>query len=228
VLPVAVDVTYMQAVEADHPVADWTFNDPVGSTSASDSTGWGNLNGASPTFGVAGSFTNAGTAMTLSSGVMSHAGTPLASPTTFAVEIWFKATSGDISGSFDEYIVANQEGAIWLGLASCTAKTGFQPGNCLDFIWQKPSVEPPVVQTGYRFTDTNWHYIVMTHGSDGFTHVYVDGVEYGPFNSSSIYNGYTFGTLVGGLKGAFSHYAYYNTELSSKRVAVHWQASKTS
>jgi hypothetical protein len=228
VVPVAVNATYTQAVEADHPAANWTFNDPVGSSTAADSVGWGALSGGSPTFGVPGPFTNSGTAMSLSSGFMNHSGTPLTSPTTFTVEIWFKATSADIAGNFNEYIVANQEGWIWLGLASCSAKREFAPGNCLDFIWQQPAGAPFVNQTGYQFTDTNWHYLVMTHGPDGFTHVYVDGVEYGPFNSSSVYNGLTTGTFLGGLKGSFGHSAYYNSQLSAQRVAVHWNASKTS
>jgi hypothetical protein len=95
-------------------------------------------------------------------------------------------------------------------------------------MWQSPSKPVSIVETGYKFTDTNWHYIVMTHGEDGFTHIYIDGVEYGPFDSSPQYFGLTAGTYVGGVPGSFSHYAYYDSELSAQRVAVHWQASKTS
>ncbi len=228
VAPVAVNATYMQAVEADHPVADWTFNDPAGSTSAADSAGWGALSGGTKTFAIPGPFAGSGTAMELTAGPMTHSGTPLDSPTVFTAEIWFKASPGDVAGDYIENIFANQEGWLWLGLAGCTAEYDEFPGNCLIFMWQSPSKPVSIVETGYKFTDTNWHYIVMTHGEDGFTHIYIDGVEYGPFDSSPQYFGLTAGTYVGGVPGSFSHYAYYDSELSAQRVAVHWQASKTS
>jgi hypothetical protein len=227
VTPTAVNATYMQAVEADHPAADWTFNDAVGSSTAADSVGWGALSGGTKTFGVPGPFAGSGTAVELTTGPMTHSGTPLTSPTVFTIETWFKATPGDVAGDYIENIFANQEGWIWLGLAGCTPQYDELPGKCLIFMWQSPS-KTLIVQTGYEFTDTNWHYIAMTHGEDGFTHIYVDGVEYGPFNSSPIYFGLTAGTYAGGVPGSFSHYAYYNSELSAKRIAVHWNASKTS
>lgn len=226
--PAAVSATYMQVIEADHPVADWTFNDPAGSASASEANGWGALSGGTETFGVPGPFAGSGTAMEVVSGPLIHGGTPLDSPTVFTVEVWFKATSADVAGRYIENILANQEGWIWLGLGGCTQHEDGLPGNCLTFMWQNPSKPTIVVQTGYKFTDTDWHYIVMTHGEDGFTHIYVDGVEYGPFDSSSQYFGLTAGTYVGGVPGSFSHYAYYDSELSSRRIAIHWQASRTS
>jgi len=82
-------------------------------------------------------------------------------------------------------------------------------------MWQSPG-RADVVQTGYEFTDTNWHYIAMTHGEDGFAYIYVDGVEFGSFYSSPQYFGLTVGTYVGGVPGSLPPYAYYNSEISVK------------
>lgn len=237
---------YVQAVLADHPVAYWQFNDPLGYTQAADSSGNGNtltynvyevMPGAGGTDGAL-SVGGGDTSMTNS------ALSPLVGDAPRTLETWFQI----IPSSY----VANPAGCVLTAGSQAHAQAfslcvGAGPSNspapgAPGFYLQTFDADLFLPVSG--LADGNWHYLAVTL-TGNTVNVVIDGQQpqgyvwngsgYGgitqqPFtlpnspNTASTPLGFGTDGWMGGMNGNLDEVAVYPTALPVSELVNHYDA----
>lgn len=203
-------------------LAYWRLQETSG-TSAADSKGTdtGTYTGA-PTLGATGPLTVAptDTGVTFNGSTQYvTASSPTSAVDNFAIECWMKAP-------------ASNSAIIVAAANSTSGSDGWGLGFLNNLTLAGLLFNVVNVSSGYTFTDTNWHHVVMTRES-GTLKFYVDGVQTsGTSTSTPVAPGASFtiaaqvtsGNFSRFFPGSLSEVAVYNQALSATTVAAHYAA----
>ncbi|HEX8510950.1 MAG TPA: PKD domain-containing protein [Propionibacteriaceae bacterium] len=225
--PVAPADNYGKAVSADDPTFFWRLNETSGGTAQDTTSNAENgVFAGGLTYGTTSNVSGAsGTAVTFNgSDATIGSTTPVAAPSTYSEELWFKTTTArggkligfgssqsGSSGSFDRHVYMENSGqltfGVWTGQTNTTTTT-----------------------TSYN--DGRWHHLVAMQSSDGMK-LYVNGALTGT-NPQPQAQGYSGHWRVGGdnswggdpfFAGSIDEVAVYSSALTSAQVRAHYLAS---
>jgi hypothetical protein len=226
--------SYGKAIDSTGPAVYWPLADNNGSTSSADMSGnsdTGAFSSAGITYQtpspVEGS---SGQGVTLSGGHIVSAQSQ-ATPSTYSQELWFKttSTSGGVLTRFGDSPTgadANNDRVLYMTSG----------GQLIFGTWTGNN---NVVTSPRSYNDGNWHFAVVTQGSDGM-HMYVDGAQVASSSvvSAGSYTGYwqLGGTVTVGwpsqpsaaFSGSISDAAMYQSELTSGQIQAQYVASPAS
>ena len=226
--------TYGKTVDSTGPAVYWPLADGKGSIGSADLSGnrdTGAFSSSGITYQtpspVEGS---SGQGVTLDGGQLIST-QPQATPSTYSEELWFKTTStsgGALARFGDSPTGADASNDRVLYMTNS--------GQLLFGTW---TGVPNTVTSARSYNDGNWHFAVVTQGSDGM-HMYVDGAQVA---SSSVtdaesYLGYwqLGGTVTAGwpnqpsgaFSGSISDAAMYRSELTPDQVQAQYVSSPAS
>ena len=226
--------TYGKTVDSTGPAVYWPLADGKGSIGSADLSGnrdTGAFSSSGITYQtpspVEGS---SGQGVTLDGGQIIST-QPQATPSTYSEELWFKTTStsgGALARFGDSPTGADASNDRVLYMTNS--------GQLLFGTW---TGVPNTVTSPRSYNDGNWHFAVVTQGSDGM-HMYVDGAQVA---SSSVtdaesYLGYwqLGGTVTAGwpnqpsgaFSGSISDAAMYRSELTPGQVQAQYVSSPAS
>jgi hypothetical protein len=226
--------SYGKIVDSSGPAVYWPLADSSGSTVSADLSGnrdTGAFSSSGITFQtpspVEGS---SGKGVTLNGGQIISM-QPQATPSTYSEELWFKTTSrgGGVLTRFGDSPTgadANNDRILYMT----------STGQLFFGTWTGVK---NIVTSSRSYNDGNWHFAVITQGSDGM-HMYIDGAQVA---SSSVtdarsYTGYwqLGGTVSpgwpnhpsGAFSGSISDAAMYRSELTPGQIQAQYASSPAS
>ena len=222
---------YVAEVRADNPVALWRLDEPLGSTTVSDSIGGRTLDVfGSPGFGSASLIAREpGTSLTIvdrsATGVWRDHALPVTGP-PLTLEIVARKTPANDDGLWVAVVPQPlTRGAVWIQAAGTVV--AFQTVN-------GSNSQVLATTTGVNLDDGLTHHIAATWDAAGTIKIYVDGVDRtsgSPSNANVAFTatrgivaaaGGSSGSGVGlANEGVSQMAAIYNTALSPARIAAH-------
>lgn len=223
---------YVGAVVTDQPYGFWLLDEPRGTLYAADRSG-NNRTGeylGSLVSGVAGGLpTNPGTAVDNTSGRVILGPQPVAAPSAYSIELWFRTTS-----RYDGYLAGfedDRDESWWAATADRIVKME-STGQLTFGAW---AIRTGSISTPKAYNDGVWHHLVVTSTAARASVVYVDGVAVASGTTSPVdaYTGFWrvgqgstgfFYGLTSAFDGAIDNVAIYHSTLSPQRVAAHWAA----
>ena len=226
-------VAYEAAVKASNPLAYWQLNEPVGTTSAADSSGNGNtgayLNG--PKLGVSGPFSGVSSVKFTGTNHAEMAFKPAkgSTPVTgnFSVEAWVRASGkgSDPARTIVSSRTPNAEYSFDFSLAPGDLHADVGTGVS----WLSTGSVP------YNWSIGTWYDTVVTVTASTVTY-YVDGTQVGtapivggtPFfmdHKHVLQIGDSTRYSTGEFDGMIAQVSIYNNVLSPAQVAAHWTAA---
>ena len=228
---------YRRAVFSAGPSLYWPLGDASG-PKAADASGNGDTGNYSPTgitYGAPSPVEGAsGTGVTLDgSNGQIVASQPIASPSTYSEEMWFKTTTTQGGylmgfGTSPKGQSVDRDRQVWMS-DNGQLNFGIFDG------------QPVTIQSPGSYNDGNWHQVVATEGHQSLN-LYVDGQLVSSQATTSLPNNYLGYWRAGyesvadwpnsptnnAFAGTISDVAFYNSELPTSLIQAHYRASSVS
>ena len=221
--------TYESTVAADGPVAQFRFDDAVGSSTIADSVGSYTASNDGIVLGGEGPFGGSRSGSLGGEAYAALPSDPLAGASTFTVEGWVDWAGG--SASKQPVFALGSSSSNYMYLTPASALTSHM---MLFEIHTSGGSDVQVVAP--KMAANVWRYLTVTETSEGTLTLYVDGeqlrqstgVSLFPSSLGSAPDAYL-GRSVGGevlFGGLLSNVAFYTKALSASQVMAHYDAGE--
>jgi sugar lactone lactonase YvrE len=222
--------TYESAVAADGPVAQYRFDDAVGSSTLADSAGSFTASNSGIVLGGEGPFGGSKSGSFSGLAFASLPSNPLAGATAFSAEGWVDWTGGS---SYKQSVFDfGSSSTNYMYLTPASALTGHK------MLFEIRTSAGTVFQvTAPTLKSKAWEYVAVTETSSGTLTLYLNGEQVGettgatitPSSLGSTPDDYLGESLISGeplFNGSMSNVAFYSKALTASQIQAHYNAGE--